>query len=68
MKRVLPAYTELHALSHFSFQRGASSPDDMVARAAALTARYSDAPEGEVVVECRSDGERQMVIASKKVA
>ena len=33
---MLPAYAELHALSHFSFQRGASSPDEMVARAAAL--------------------------------
>ena len=30
---MLPAYAELHALSHFSFQRGASSPDEMVARA-----------------------------------
>ena len=33
---MLPAYAELHALSHFSFQRGASSPDEMVARALAL--------------------------------
>ena len=33
---MLPAYAELHALSHFSFQRAASSPDEMVARAAAL--------------------------------
>jgi len=33
---MLPAYAELHALSHFSFQRGASSPDEMVARATAL--------------------------------
>ncbi|HEX5388676.1 MAG TPA: error-prone DNA polymerase [Burkholderiaceae bacterium] len=33
---MLPPYAELHALSHFSFQRGASSPDEMVARAAAL--------------------------------
>ncbi len=33
---MLPAYAELHALSHFSFQRGASSPDEMVARAVAL--------------------------------
>ena len=36
MSPFLPAYAELHALSHFSFQRGASSPDEMVARAAAL--------------------------------
>ncbi|MEY4711550.1 MAG: putative polymerase alpha subunit, DnaE subfamily, partial [Pseudomonadota bacterium] len=29
----LPAYAELHALSHFSFQRGASSPVELVRRA-----------------------------------
>jgi error-prone DNA polymerase len=29
----LPAYAELHALSHFSFQRGASHPDELVRRA-----------------------------------
>jgi error-prone DNA polymerase len=29
----LPAYAELHALSNFSFQRGASSPEELVARA-----------------------------------
>ncbi len=32
----LPAYAELHALSNFSFQRGASSPEELVARAFAL--------------------------------
>ncbi len=32
----LPAYAELHCLSAFSFQRGASLPEDLVARAAAL--------------------------------
>lgn len=32
----LPDYAELHCLSHFSFQRGASSPADLVRRAAAL--------------------------------
>ena len=32
----LPAYAELHCLSSFSFQRGASLPDELVARAAAL--------------------------------
>lgn len=31
-----PAYAELHCLSHFSFQRGASSPEELVMRAAAL--------------------------------
>ena len=29
----LPAYAELHALSHFSFQRGASHPGELVRRA-----------------------------------
>ena len=32
----LPSYAELHCLSSFSFQRGASQPEEMVARAAAL--------------------------------
>lgn len=32
----LPAYAELCALSHFSFQRGASSPQELVERAHAL--------------------------------
>ena len=33
---LLPDYAELHALSNFSFQRGASHPEDLVARAHAL--------------------------------
>ncbi|MEO7107508.1 MAG: PHP domain-containing protein, partial [Rhodoferax sp.] len=32
----LPDYAELHALSSFSFQRGASKPEELVERAAAL--------------------------------
>ena len=32
----LPAYAELHALSNFSFQRGASHPQELVQRAHAL--------------------------------
>ena len=32
----LPAYAELHCLSSFSFLRGASQPEELVARAAAL--------------------------------
>ena len=32
----LPGYAELHCLSNFSFQRGASQPEELVARAAAL--------------------------------
>ena len=30
---MLPAYAELHALSNFSFQRGASHPQELVQRA-----------------------------------
>jgi error-prone DNA polymerase len=33
---LLPAYAELHALSNFSFQRGASHPEELVERAHAL--------------------------------
>ena len=32
----LPGYAELHCLSNFSFQRGASRPEELVARARAL--------------------------------
>ena len=32
----LPGYAELHCLSNFSFQRGASHPQELVARAAQL--------------------------------
>ncbi|NBT54201.1 MAG: PHP domain-containing protein, partial [Betaproteobacteria bacterium] len=32
----IPGYAELHCLSNFSFQRGASHPEELVARAAAL--------------------------------
>ena len=32
----LPDYAELHCLSNFSFLRGASHPEELVARAAAL--------------------------------
>ena len=32
----LPAYAELHALSNYSFQRGASHPEELVERALAL--------------------------------
>jgi len=34
--RQLPNYAELQCLSHYSFLRGASAPEDLVARAAAL--------------------------------
>ena len=36
MLAALPDYAELHALSHFSFQRGASHPEELVERAQAL--------------------------------
>jgi error-prone DNA polymerase len=36
MPSTLPAYAELHCLSHFSFQRGASSADELFDRAKAL--------------------------------
>src|SRR5688572_16694416 len=36
MSSALPAYAELHCLSHFSFQRGASSADELFERAKAL--------------------------------
>ena len=36
MSSNLPAYCELHCLSNFSFGRGASHPEELVARAAAL--------------------------------
>ena len=32
----LPAYAELHCLSNFTFLRGASHPEELVSRAAAL--------------------------------
>ncbi|MCZ8091917.1 MAG: PHP domain-containing protein, partial [Acidovorax sp.] len=34
--RALPDYAELHCVSNFSFQRGASHPQELVERAAAL--------------------------------
>ena len=36
MKAILPGYAELHCLSYFSFLRGASSSESLVAQAAAL--------------------------------
>ena len=36
MSVILPDYVELHCLSNFSFLRGASHPEELVARAAAL--------------------------------
>ncbi|MCZ8252433.1 MAG: error-prone DNA polymerase [Hylemonella sp.] len=36
VSNALPAYAELHCLSNFSFQRGASHPEELVARAHAL--------------------------------
>ena len=36
---MVPTYAELHCLSNFSFLRGASHPDELIARAAALNYR-----------------------------
>ncbi len=36
MHELLPAYAELHCISNFTFLRGASHPEELVARAAAL--------------------------------
>jgi error-prone DNA polymerase len=36
MRNAVPAYVELHALSAFSFQRGASRPEELVERALGL--------------------------------
>ena len=36
---MVPAYAELHCLTNFSFLRGASHPDELIARAAALDYR-----------------------------
>jgi tRNA-specific 2-thiouridylase len=47
--------------------RGSKVPE-AVEFAASLTARYSDAPSGEVTVECRSDGRTQTITASKAVS
>lgn len=44
--------------------RGEKTPE-LVRLAAGLTARYSDAPEGEVVVECRSDGGVRAILTTK---
>ena len=36
MHELLPAYAELHCISNFTFLRGASHPEELVARAAEL--------------------------------
>ena len=36
MNPALPAYAELHCLSNFSFLRGASHPEELIARAQEL--------------------------------
>ncbi len=45
--------------------RGEKTPE-VLGLAASLTARYSDAPEGEVVVECRNGGEVRTILTTKK--
>ena len=36
MSDALPAYAELHCITHFTFLRGASGPEELVQRAAEL--------------------------------
>jgi error-prone DNA polymerase len=55
---LLPDYAELHALSNFSFQRGASHPEELVARAHALGYRaIAITDEGSVAGVVRAHGE-----------
>lgn len=46
--------------------RGGKAPE-IVEFAAGLTARYSDAPGGEVAVACRSDGKMRTILTSKTI-
>ena len=59
---VLPAYAELHCLSNYSFLRGASSPDDLVRRAAVLS--YSGLA---ITDECSFSGVVRAHVAAKAV-
>ncbi|MSQ51385.1 MAG: error-prone DNA polymerase [Betaproteobacteria bacterium] len=58
----LPAYAELHCLSNYSFLRGASSPDELVRRAAALG--YSGLA---ITDECSFSGVVRAHVAAKAV-
>ena len=52
-----PPYAELHALSSFSFQRGASQPSELVERAHALGLRADASYEAiieQYIEDCKS--------------
>ncbi|MDP1886007.1 error-prone DNA polymerase [Polaromonas sp.] len=57
----LPDYAELHALSNFSFQRGASHAEELVERAAGLGYRAL-----AITVECSVAGVVRAHVAAKK--
>ncbi len=63
MSRVLPAYAELHALSNFTFLRGASHPEELVSQAAALGYRAI-----AVTDECSVSGIVRAHVAAKEHA
>ncbi|NBX21101.1 MAG: PHP domain-containing protein, partial [Betaproteobacteria bacterium] len=57
-----PAYAELHCLSNFSFQRGASQPEELVERAHRLGyAALAITDECSVAGVVRAHGEAQRV-------
>jgi len=63
MSRVLPAYAELHALSNFTFLRGASHPEELVSMAAALGYRAI-----AITDECSVSGIVRAHVAAKEHA
>ncbi|MEO1244571.1 MAG: error-prone DNA polymerase [Pseudomonadota bacterium] len=63
MARSLPGYAELHALSNFTFLRGASHPEELVATAAALG--YSAIA---ITDECSLSGIVRAHVAAKEQA
>ena len=63
MDRSLPAYAELHALSNFTFLRGASHPEELVSQAAALGYRAI-----AITDECSVSGIVRAHVAAKEHA
>ena len=61
MANQLPDYAELHALSNFSFQRGASHAEELVERACALGYRAM-----AITDECSVAGVVRAHVATKK--
>ncbi|HEY6721847.1 MAG TPA: error-prone DNA polymerase [Burkholderiales bacterium] len=62
MHSPLPAYAELHCLSNFTFLRGASHPEELVKRAAALPYRAL-----AITDECSLAGVVRAHVAAKEV-